>query len=290
METKEQLGGFVAARGARPRRGAGVGRADAVERRRPRHRDPAGHGLRRIRRAASRAAPGSAPRPERARRSARRRAPVPRALRARGRGADPLHRRLGPRRGGGPGRVRDGARALAARRRAARPARRGSSRSRATARSTASGASARCAPASPRARGARRPTEPTEEPVATSVPDERLRLIFTCCHPALAPRGAGRADAAAARRALDRRGRARVPGARADDGAAAGARQGEDPRRADPVPRPARRRAARAARRGARRRLPRSSTRATRPAPATRTSATSLCAEALAARRDASPS
>jgi RNA polymerase sigma-70 factor (ECF subfamily) len=25
-----------------------------------------------------------------------------------------------------------------------------------------------------------------EEPVATSVPDERLRLIFTCCHPALA--------------------------------------------------------------------------------------------------------
>jgi RNA polymerase sigma-70 factor, ECF subfamily len=26
-----------------------------------------------------------------------------------------------------------------------------------------------------------------EEPVLTSVPDERLRLIFTCCHPALAP-------------------------------------------------------------------------------------------------------
>jgi RNA polymerase sigma-70 factor, ECF subfamily len=26
-----------------------------------------------------------------------------------------------------------------------------------------------------------------EEPMATSVPDERLRLIFTCCHPALAP-------------------------------------------------------------------------------------------------------
>ena len=30
--------------------------------------------------------------------------------------------------------------------------------------------------------------EPHEaEPVLTSVPDERLRLIFTCCHPALAP-------------------------------------------------------------------------------------------------------
>jgi RNA polymerase sigma-70 factor, ECF subfamily len=28
---------------------------------------------------------------------------------------------------------------------------------------------------------------PTEEPVPTSVPDERLRLIFACCHPALAP-------------------------------------------------------------------------------------------------------
>jgi RNA polymerase sigma-70 factor, ECF subfamily len=26
-----------------------------------------------------------------------------------------------------------------------------------------------------------------EEPMPTSVPDERLRLIFTCCHPALAP-------------------------------------------------------------------------------------------------------
>jgi RNA polymerase sigma-70 factor (ECF subfamily) len=30
--------------------------------------------------------------------------------------------------------------------------------------------------------------EPTgDEPTPTSVPDERLRLIFTCCHPALAP-------------------------------------------------------------------------------------------------------
>ena len=27
----------------------------------------------------------------------------------------------------------------------------------------------------------------SEQPVTTSVPDERLRLIFTCCHPALAP-------------------------------------------------------------------------------------------------------
>jgi RNA polymerase sigma-70 factor (ECF subfamily) len=29
--------------------------------------------------------------------------------------------------------------------------------------------------------------EPVEEPVQTNVPDERLRLMFACCHPALAP-------------------------------------------------------------------------------------------------------
>jgi len=32
---------------------------------------------------------------------------------------------------------------------------------------------------------AEREPEPTEEPVATSVSDERLRLMFSCCHPAL---------------------------------------------------------------------------------------------------------
>ena len=32
---------------------------------------------------------------------------------------------------------------------------------------------------------AERDPEPTEEPVATSVSDERLRLMFSCCHPAL---------------------------------------------------------------------------------------------------------
>jgi RNA polymerase sigma-70 factor, ECF subfamily len=38
------------------------------------------------------------------------------------------------------------------------------------------------------ATGAGDDEEPTtEEPVATSVPDERLRLMFACCHPALAP-------------------------------------------------------------------------------------------------------
>ena len=77
-----------------------------------------------------------------------------------------------------------------------------------------------------------------DEPARRSaVHDDRLRLIFTCCHPALAPGGAGRADAAPARRPDDGRDRARVPGARGDDGAAAGAGEGKDPRRGDPVSR-----------------------------------------------------
>ena len=69
--------------------------------------------------------------------------------------------------------------------------------------------------------------------------DDRLRLIFTCCHPALAHGRPGRAHAAAARRADHRRDRARLPGAGADHGPAAGPGQGQDPRRRDPVPRPA---------------------------------------------------
>ena len=35
------------------------------------------------------------------------------------------------------------------------------------------------------------PSPTSEPPVLTSVPDERLRLIFTCCHPAFVARGAG---------------------------------------------------------------------------------------------------
>ena len=65
------------------------------------------------------------------------------------------------------------------------------------------------------------------------IPDERLRLIFTCCHPALAPEARVALTLRAARRADHGRGRARVPGLRGRDGAADRARQGEDPRRAD---------------------------------------------------------
>ena len=70
----------------------------------------------------------------------------------------------------------------------------------------------------------------------SAIPDDRLRLVFTCCHPALAREaqvaltlrlvcGVGTGDIAQ-----------RVPGVRADDGRAAHAREEEDRRRADPVP------------------------------------------------------
>ena len=66
----------------------------------------------------------------------------------------------------------------------------------------------------------------------------------------------GRADPAAARRADHRRDRARLPGARADHGAAAGPGQGQDPRRRDPLPGAQRGRPAGPAARRAGRRLP----------------------------------
>ena len=88
------------------------------------------------------------------------------------------------------------------------------------------------------------------------VSDDRLRLIFTCCHPALAPN----AQVALTLRLLgglaDRRDRPRLPRARGDDGPAARAGQAQDPRRQHPLPRARRRRAARPAARRARRRLP----------------------------------
>ena len=88
---------------------------------------------------------------------------------------------------------------------------------------------------------ARRRSETERRRATSRVPDDRLRLIFTCCHPALAPE----AQVALTLRAVggpdDARDRARVPRARADDGAAARAREAEDPRRGHPVPRAARR-------------------------------------------------
>ena len=82
----------------------------------------------------------------------------------------------------------------------------------------------------------------TQEPVEEhDVRDDRLRLIFTCCHPALAPeaqvaltlRLLGGLTTAEIARAFLRSG--------ADDGAAAVARESQDPRRRHSVPGAARR-------------------------------------------------
>ena len=70
-----------------------------------------------------------------------------------------------------------------------------------------------------------------EAAIDDDVGDDLLRLVFTACHPVLSDRGARRAHAAPARRAHDRRDRARVPGPRADDRAADRAREA-DARRA----------------------------------------------------------
>ena len=148
---------------------------------------------------------------------------LPRGVRPRGRRPGPPPRRHRRRRGGGAGRVRHRRRS-AGRPTACRPARpAGSSPPPATGRSTGCAARRPAPTGTPRPRCCTRDAEPAEE---GPVHDDRLRLIFTCCHPALAVAGPGGADAAAARRPDHRRDRARLPGARADDGAAAGAGQG----------------------------------------------------------------
>ncbi len=68
--------------------------------------------------------------------------------------------------------------------------------------------------------------------------DERLRLIFTCCHPALALGAQVAQDPAPAGRAQHRRDRARLSGAGTDHGSTTGTGQGQDPGREDPVPGP----------------------------------------------------
>ena len=191
--------------------------------------------------------------------SRRRRPPVPGGVGTGGRDPDPRPRRLRPRRGGGPGGVRGRARALAGD--GVPPTR-------------APGSSARAQPgdrpAAPRAAPWQRSApswrrlealrvERADRPTraSRSCPDDRLRLIFTCCHPALAPE----AQVALTLRTLGglttAGDRARVPRPRAHDGAAARARQAQDPRRADPLPGPRADAAAGAARRRAGVALPR---------------------------------
>ena len=220
-EGKEHIGGFTDHQGARPRRRAGLG---------PQAR-PGDHACR-SRCARSR----TRPRTDAARagrRRARDRAGLPRGVRPRGGRPGPRLRRHRHRRGGGPGRVHR--RRCSAGRppgcRRARPA--GSSPPPATARSTGSAARRPATTGTPRPRCCTRRDEPAgggsraRRPAAAD-----LHLL----PPGARHRRPGRADAAAARRADHRGDRARVPGARADHGPAAGPGQGQDPRRADPLP------------------------------------------------------
>ncbi len=73
-----------------------------------------------------------------------------------------------------------------------------------------------------------------------NIPDERLELIFTCCHPALALETQVALDPAHPRRADHRGDRARVPGPVRDDEQAVDEGQAQDPRRRHPVRRAAR--------------------------------------------------
>ena len=68
--------------------------------------------------------------------------------------------------------------------------------------------------------------DPPEPPGA--IDDERLRLIFTCCHPALALRGPRGADAAHGRRPDRARDRPGLPGRGGRHGAADHPREGQD--------------------------------------------------------------
>ena len=82
----------------------------------------------------------------------------------------------------------------------------------------------------------------------TTFPDERLELIFTCCHPALDTEAQVALTLRTLGGLLDARDRPRLPGRRADDGPAPRARQAQDQGRRDPVPGAARPPAARSAR------------------------------------------
>ena len=161
---------------------------------------------------------------------------VPGGVRARGRDPDPRARRLRPRRGRRPGGVRDRRGALAARRRPGEPGawivttarNRAIDRLRRE-RTLAPSSSGSRGWSSPRGGGRRREHDPRRAARAD------LHLL----PPGARRRGAGRADAAAARRPDDARDRPRLPGRRADDGAAARPGEAQDPRGRHPVPRAA---------------------------------------------------
>ena len=112
------------------------------------------------------------------------RARLPRGVRPRGGGPGPRLRRHRRRRGGGPGRVRRRPCSAGRRRAAAEPGRLDHHHR------PQPGDRPAAPRGVPRRTGTPRPRccTPRDEPVEEgAVRDDRLRLIFTCCHPALAP-------------------------------------------------------------------------------------------------------
>ena len=128
-----------------------------------------------------------------------------RGIPARARDPDPPARRFRPRRGGDARGVRRGARAMAAARACRRTRAPGWSRPGASRRSTrcAGGRASSALGDDARRRSRTMPRIPPRRPTTRSS-DDRLRLIFTCCHPALRRRRAGGADAARGLRPDDR--------------------------------------------------------------------------------------
>ena len=91
----------------------------------------------------------------------------------------------------------------------------------------------------------------------SSIPDERLALLFTCCHPALAVESRVALTLREVGGLATARDRARVPRRRAGAGPAARSRQAAGAGHGDPVPRPARSPPSRPRARRAARPLPR---------------------------------
>ena len=170
--------------------------------------------------------------------------------------ADPPARRLRPRRGGAARRLR-APRWSSGRARACPPIPGpGSCRPAASRRSTASAGAPGSTRSTRRRRAARRRHRRRPDWDDEGVEDDRLRLIFTCCHPALSP------DAQVALTLREVCGLTTEEIARAflttaaHAGPAHRARQGEDPRRAHPLPGAVAGRAAGPARQRAARGLP----------------------------------
>ena len=167
---------------------------------------------------------------------------LPRGARAGDRDADPRPRRLRPRRGGRRRRVRrrrssagrsTGSRPTRAPGSRRRPGNRAIDRVRRAAAVRREGAGARAATRRSTRGRARTALLAAAEDEMAPIPDDQLRLIFTCCHPALAPESAVALTLRTLGGLDDPGDRPRLPRPRADARPAAGPGQAEDPRGGD---------------------------------------------------------